>query len=86
LAFDEENDTIALTCGGFGTEESCITTIENSNTKTKAVLTEHFKAERAFVWISPWCLCPEFFKLVDLKKGEADTFVRSIEVGYCKEY
>jgi hypothetical protein len=82
LAFDEENDTIAFTPEGFGTEECCITTIENARTNTKAVLTEHFKVERAFVWISPWCLCPEYFKLVDLKKGEVDTFVRSIEVGY----
>ncbi|WP_320128575.1 hypothetical protein [uncultured Sphaerochaeta sp.] len=80
LFFEENLGTLALTfdCRHYANES--VLTIENEKTHTRMILTDSFRPSRTYHWISPWCLCPETFKNINLKSGETETFTRSISV------
>lgn len=78
--FDENLGTMALTYQTSRTdgEELWIT---NDRTGTSVKIENDFPVLERYHWHSPWCVCPETFVSVNIKKGQAISFSRSYLFG-----
>lgn len=74
--FDNEIGTIALLYNIVNEKNEQIK-IFNSESKTSVTVTNEFEACERYHWISPWCLSPETFVKIKLKKGESCSYKRT---------